>query len=460
MLNANYFKYSKLILVFFLILIYFSCFPGGWSPDSISSYLFASSDRYNPNKPLLLKLIFQQIIFFFNSFDYYIYFHFQTILYILGIYKLSTLLKKNIVSHFFLIFFIFFPPFLGIALAFWGMSIALPFLIFSLYYLMLKIFYYKKNNFLFLINLIIFIFLRWENIIIGGILIFLYFSSAKEFENILKNKKIFLKKFILSSLTIIFIFFLNIYSHNLLTKKNYLIDNEKRKNTFLKPVYLLHLGGKLEQDLIPKKFLTDKIANLTIEKRIDKYKKYYRGYKTKRKRKFFKKNMLNTSDFQNYYQLINKKHMSEFIQIKKRLQYANFTQRANTLYPMVVRKKFKDKRLLDMRYLSYGSTNIKKYINRYLKIYKSSKLNFIMIYYLLSIISALIFLYKSFFSKIKENKLVYFSFFGLTIIPFLTVNLLLFFGLLLLEFRYITLSLICLFVPLFFYYDRELELRI
>ena len=74
-----------------------------------------------------------------------------------------------------------------------------------------------------------------------GILLFLYFCSTKEFENNNKNKKIFFKNLLLSFLTIIFVFFINIYSSRTIYQKNYLFDNEKRKNMFVKPLFIYYI---------------------------------------------------------------------------------------------------------------------------------------------------------------------------------------------------------------------------
>lgn len=457
---GNYNKDTNLILKYLvlgiLVYVYIVCFPGGWSPDSNSTYLNSIANKAQPNRPLLSNIIFIFLNYISKSYSFVIHYNFQVFLYLFAVFKLSSFLSP-IRSLVFLIVFSIFPPFLGVILTFWSMSISTPFLIFAIYFLFLKIENKTESHFLFYINLFLFSAFRWENSLVGGILLFLYIIKPKYFKkHYFSKKKIFLKLILSLFITIIF-FSINLFSYQKIHKINYL-TNEANNNIFVAPIFLLHLSGKLEQDLIPKRFLTSKIANLNKEERIKEYIKYYDHYQIFKKRKFFKINQLRSDEFSDYYKNIEQKYFQEFNQIRNRLKLSNFTRKATTLYPMMINLKdngyFKKPAYShNYKFILLENKSVKKVINKFLRMYKTSYLNYITLYYLLSLVISTFCFFKSIIIINQKNlKYNYFILSLLSSTFFIQVNFYLLSGIMVIEFRYLISSLACLLFSIFYFH--------
>lgn len=453
--QSNLKKIIHYFIVIVSIFVFSSCFPGGWSPDSKVTYLKSIVNEVQLYKPIIANLFLILLNYIFQSFNFFIHFHIQIILYIIAIFKISKLFSYN-KSLLILIFFLSFPPFLGTILTFWTISTSLPFLLFAIYFLLLKIYKKKENNLMFYFNLIIFSFFRWENVIISGLLLFLYFLKQKNFmPKFFEKKKIFIK-FIFAFLITLIFFKFNIFIHQELNEKNFLTVQNKqdKQNLFVSPRLLLHLSGKLEKDLIPSKFLKRNISELSEEKRIQKYKDYYNNYRIHKIRKFFKSNILLTKEFNIFYLNIKKQYSKEINFIIRRLQFSNFSNKAKVLYPSISylnegifkNSKFKDNNKFELVENMY----VKKKVNKYLKSYKKSIFNYISIYYFCSFFIFVFFFIQSL--KITNDSFLKYKYFILSLLSscvFLQVNIfLLFLSVHVIEFRLLITGLICLFSSL------------
>lgn len=455
MITTEYYKSLKIIIFLILISLYYifiSCFPGGWTNDSGSFYRLAVAGTIQSEKPPLINLIMIFLIDIFKSYNFFVFYNLQIILYLFSIYKLSTLLsfKKSI---FLIIFISTFFPFMGIIMTIWTMSFSIPFLIFSLYFLFLKIEKKENNDFLFYITLLLFTLMRWENVVIGGILLFLYLIEEKYFQNQFFNKKKLIIKLLMSFLITILVFVFNIISNHYLSDKN---SSEKLLYKFKNSTFLLHLGGKLEDDLIPRIFLSEKFSNLSSAERIKVYKNYYRKVKMYNKDYFFKKETFdsNLNDFKIFTDQVFTHHSEKIYLIEKRILLNSIINRNRSVY------KWPQNLSLDGRFgyplykdfhkfLFIENKSVKKKIRNYLKM--AYPYNYIIIYFILSIILFIGFLLISL--KIEDQASLKYKFFSLSLISgatFILVISLITKGLFVIEFRVIITSLFCLFISLFF----------
>lgn len=462
MLSSQYYKNLKnlkkviiFLILIFLYYIFISCFPGGWSGDSSAFYRNALESKVQSVKPPLVSLIMIFLIAIFKSYNFFVFYNLQIILYLFSIYKLSTLLsfKKSI---FLIIFFSTFFPFMGIIMTIWTISFSIPFLIFSLYFLFLKIEKKESNDFLFYTTLLLFALMRWENVVIGGILLFLYLIKEDCFQNQFFNKKKLMIKLLLSIFITTIVFVFNIISnHYLLGKKSLISSYEKKSYRYKHSTTLLHLSGKLEEDLIPKIFLSEKFSNLNSAERIKAYKEYYKKSETYKKKDFFKRETFtsNLNDFKIYIEQLFNHHSETIYLIEKRILLKSIINKNLTVYTRpqnLNNRNFGHPNYKDFKKFSFvENINVKKKIRKYLK--KATPYNHIIFYFILSIILSIGFFFKSL--KIKDQVYLKYKFFSLSLISsatfILTISVTMM-GALMIEFRIITLSVFCLFVSLFF----------